>query len=163
MKATISAIIFLLVSIVLFSQPDKKSALFKTLKQNDSLLFNIGYNQRDITPFENLLSDNFEFYHDQAGLTSTKAAFISNIKEGLFKLNYKPRRELVDSSLEVYPLEKNGIVYGAVQTGMHRFYALEKDKPEYLTSTAKFTHIWMLENGSWKLSRAFSYDHKEPK
>src|SRR5262249_421878 len=42
------------------------------------------------------------------------------------------------------------------------FYAQEKGRPEYLTSTAKFTHVWLLENGKWKLSRALSYDHQEP-
>ena len=68
---------------------------------------------------------------------------------------------MVENSLEVYPLEKNGVIYGAIQMGIHRFYALEKNKPEYITSTAKFTHVWLLENGNWKLGRALSYDHQK--
>ena len=115
------------------------------------MLFYVGFNTCDISQFEELVSDNFEFYHDQAGITSGKAAFIAGIKDGLCKLNYKARRQLIENTLEVYPLEKNGVLYGAIQTGVHQFYAIEKDKPEYLTSTAKFTHIWLLENERWKL------------
>lgn len=155
------SILLLFTALNLFSQTDKSTSLYKTIKAKDSLLFNIGFNRCDISQFENLVSDSFEFYHDQAGFTPTKAAFISGIKNGLCKLDYKPRRELVDSTLGVYPLKKNGTVYGAIQTGTHRFYAKEKDKPEYLTSIAKFTHIWLLENGEWKLNKGLSYDHRE--
>lgn len=126
------------------------------------MLFDVGFNTLDTNPFEALLSDNFEFYHDEAGITSSKNAFIQSIKD-LSKLSYKPRRQLLESSLEVYPLEKNGTLYGAIQTGEHQFYAIEKGKLERWTSTAKFTHVWLLENGSWKLSRVLSYNHQEPK
>lgn len=162
MKPIITAFFLLVTCAVSFSQVAGTSELFATLKTRDSLLFNIGFNDHDIGQFENLISDNFEFYHDEGGATLSKPAFISSIKEGLFQLPYKPRRELVDSSLEVYPLEKNGVLYGAIQTGTHRFYALEKNKPEYITSTAKFTHVWLLENGNWKLSRVLSYGHQKP-
>lgn len=136
--------------------------LFQTIQKQDSLLFNVGYNTCDITQFENLVSESFEFYHDQAGVFATKAAFIASIRDGLCKLNYKPRRVLVANSMEVYPLKKNEVLYGAIQTGVHRFYAIEANRPEYLTSTAKFSSLWLLENGQWKLSRVFSYDHQEP-
>lgn len=143
------------------AQVPESAELFKTLKTKDSLLFTIGFNTCDIRQFETLVSENFEFYHDKAGFTSSKQAFISGIKDGICKMDYKPRRELAEGSLAVYRLEKDGVVYGAIQTGTHRFYAIEKDKPEYLTSIAKFTHIWLIEEGLWKLSRAISYDHQE--
>ena len=108
-----------------------------------------------------MVSDSFEFYHDKAGITFSKQAFISSIKDGLCNLPYKPKRQLVDSSLQVYPLEKNDVLYGAVQTGEHVFYAVEKGKAEYITSTALFIHIWLLEEGAWKLSRGISYDHRD--
>jgi CubicO group peptidase (beta-lactamase class C family) len=154
---------FLLVisSLTTFGQVDKTSALFKNIKEKDSLLFNLGFNNCEIKQFENLVSENFEFYHDQAGITNSKAEFISGIKNGLCQLAYKPKRELAENKMEVYPLEKNDILYGAIQTGIHNFYAIENDKSEYLTSVAKFTHVWILENGVFKLSKGLSYDHKD--
>lgn len=156
-----TAITILIIFLSLTSQAQTIS-LYDQLKAGDSLLFEIGYNTCDISQFENLVSGNFEFYHDEAGTTTTKAAFISGIRDGLCKLPYKPRRQLVAGSLKVYPLYKNGTLYGAVQSGEHKFFAIEKDKPEYLTSTAKFTSIWLLENGRWHLSRVISYDHQKP-
>ena len=162
MNILFTAILVLLASAPLFSQVDRSSRLYTALQTNDSLLFTVGFNTCDISQFENLLSDSFEFYHDKAGVTSTKSAFIAGIREGLCTLPYKPRRQVVESSLEVYPLEKDGVLYGAIQMGEHHFYAVEKDKPEHLTSTAKFTHVWLLENGGWKLSRGLSYNHQVP-
>jgi hypothetical protein len=56
-------------SLTTFGQVDKTSALYKTIKEKDSLLFNIGFNNCDIKQFESRISENFEFYHDQAGIT----------------------------------------------------------------------------------------------
>lgn len=159
-KSIILSLFSILISLSLHAQAKDTSEIFRTLKTKDSLLFNIGFNTCDISQFENLVSDNFEFYHDKSGITSSKFAFISSIKDGVCKLDYRPRRELVENSLEVFPLEKNGVLYGAIQIGDHRFYAIEKDKPQYLTSVAKFTHVWLLEKGNWKLSRGLSYNHQ---
>lgn len=154
------AIVFFLISLSIHAQVKDTSEIYRTLKTKDSLLFNIGFNTCDISQFESLVSDNFEFYHDKAGITSSKSAFISSIKDGICKLDYKPRRELIENSLEVFPLQKNNVLYGAIQMGDHRFYAEEKDKSLRLTSVAKFTHVWLLEKGSWKLSRGLSYNHQ---
>jgi hypothetical protein len=163
MKTILIPLFFFLASSSLFSQVDISSDLFKTLKTQDSLLFEVGFNTCDIKQFENIVSDDFEFYHDKSGITATKADFIASIRDGLCKMDYKARRELVENSLEVYPLENNGVLYGAIQTGCHRFYEVKEVKPDKLTSVAKFTHVWLLENGSWKLSRGLSYDHKSSK
>lgn len=144
----------------LYAQIDKSSDLFRTLKSQDSLLFNIGFNACDTKKFENIISENFEFYHDQAGLTNTKLAFIENVKSNVCNLNYTAKRVLDEKSLDVYPLEKNGVIYGAIQQGVHSFYAIENGKPEHLTSIANFTHVWMFENGNWRLSRGLSYNHR---
>lgn len=145
---------------LLYAQEPTNSVLHKTLKTKDSLLFEVGFNTCDLKPFEVLVSEKFEFYHDQSGITPNKAAFLESIRNGLCKLSYRPRRELVQGSLMVYPLYKNGVLYGAIQMGKHRFFAIEKDKPEYFTSIAKFTHVWLLENGEWKLVSVLSYDHQ---
>ncbi len=154
--------LFSMTAAMVFGQINRSSDLYRTLKEKDSLLFNAGFNTCNMPELESLVSDDFEFYHDKSGITPTKADFISSIQNGLCKLNYKPRRELVEESLEVFPLNKDGVLYGAIQTGRHHFYATEKDKPEYLTSTAVFTHLWLLEKGQWKLKRVLSYNHQEP-
>ncbi|WP_299285733.1 class A beta-lactamase-related serine hydrolase, partial [uncultured Mucilaginibacter sp.] len=137
------------------------SALYQTLKKQDSLLFDVGFNTCNLPAFEMLVSDNFEFYHDQAGMMLTKAAFINSVKNNVCGLSYKASRVLEPGSIDVYPLEKNGVMYGAIQTGVHRFYALEPGKPLYFTSRAKFSNVWKIENGQWKLIRSLSYDHQE--
>ena len=143
------------------SQVENSTDLYKLIREKDSLLFTIGFNTCDLKQFENLVSENFEFYHDQEGITNSKVNFIAGIENGLCKLQYKPKRILAENSLEVYPLKRDGLLYGAVQTGTHNFYAVESDNSEYLTSIAKFTHVWMLEDGDWKLTKGLSYDHKD--
>ena len=73
MKKYFLLINLLLLTTFITSQVKKSSKLYKTIKEKDSLLFNIGFNTCDITQFKNLVSDNFEFYHDQAGITNSKS------------------------------------------------------------------------------------------
>lgn len=160
MKHFIALLFVCLAAFQLSAQVNPSSALFTVLKTQDSLLFHVGFNTCDIQQFENLLSDNFEFYHDKSGFMPSKAAFIFSIKEGICKNDFKPRRELVEESLKVYTLEDNGELYGAVQMGIHRFYERNEAQEEHLTSVAKFTHIWLKEHNQWKLSRVISYDHQ---
>lgn len=150
-----------------FSQEEKNSELYKVIMSRDSLLFTIGFNTCDASQFENLYSEQFEFYHDRDG-ESNKAQFIYNFKNGLCAspTTYQARRELVPGSTEIYPLYKKGVLYGAIQTSMHRFYetSAAKNEPllkknERLGDTARFTHLWILENNVWKLKRSLSYDH----
>ena len=145
------------------SKSDEVLELEALLRTNDSLLFDRGYNNCDSIAIRKLTSDDFEFYHDQGGFNNSKESFLESMK-ALCRLSYKPRRELVKGSLQAFPLYQNGKLYGAIQTGEHRFYALEEGKPEYLTSTAKFTTIWMKEDdGVFRMKRVLSYDHQSPK
>ena len=144
-----------------FSQEEKNSELYKTIMSKDSLLFNVGFNTCDISQFENLFSDDFEFYHDQDSI-SNKELFLVNLKNGICLpgKNYKVRRDLKPGSTEIYPLTKNGALYGALQNGTHQFFEISPGQEDKPGSIAKFTHIWLLKNGVWKLARSFSYDHK---
>nr|WP_199001236.1 serine hydrolase [Flavobacterium sp. ASV13] len=145
-----------------FSQEEKNSELYKTIMSKDSLLFNIGFNTCDVGQFENLLSDNFEFYHDKDSIQD-KALFLKKIRKGLCSSTktYQARRDLVKGSTEIYPLSKNGVLYGALQVGIHQFFEPAPGGKDKFGSTARFTHLWILENGIWKLRRSFSYDHQE--
>jgi len=161
MRRQVFYFLLIISSLTTFGQVDKTSALYKNIKEKDSLLFNLGFNNCDIKQFDNLINENFEFYHDQSGITNSKKEFISGIENGLCKLPYKPRRILSENKTEVFPLERNGVLYGAIQTGIHNFYAVEDSTSEYLTSVAKFSHVWILENGDFKLSKGLSYNHKD--
>ena len=61
------------------AQEEKSSDLYKTIMSKDSLLFNVGFNTCDISQFENLFSDDFEFYHDRDSI-SDKELFLLNLK-----------------------------------------------------------------------------------
>ncbi len=159
---TKTLIVFLcLTSTFLFGQVQENSELYRTIISKDSLLFNVGFNTCDISQFENLLSDNLEFFHDKDGI-SNKKEFLYNLKNGLCGSpdKYQSRRELINSSTEIYPLYKNDTIYGSIQNGAHRFYETIAGKKETFASSAKFSNVWLLENGRWKLTKSLSYDHQ---
>ena len=147
------------------AQVGKNSELYKTILSKDSLLFNVGFNTCDVEQFKNLLSENLKFYHDKDGI-SDKTKFLYDLKNGLCKSpeTRQVKRLLMKESTEVFPLYKNGNLYGAIQNGAHLFYESKDSEPGY----AKFSNVWMLENGDWKLSTSLSYGHnayrvEEPK
>ncbi|MCA6074319.1 nuclear transport factor 2 family protein [Fulvivirga sedimenti] len=154
-----NTILSLLLILPLLAAGQNTDDLYNTLRAQDSLLFDVGFNTCDVEIFERLVADDFEFYHDQSGITPDKASFIKGTREGLCKLDYQPIRQLDAGSLKVFPLKNNGVLYGALQTGSHRFYAKKGDEPLVLTSSALFDHLWMLEDGEWKLKRVISYAH----
>ena len=113
------------------------------------------FNKRDISVLKGFFSDELEFYHDLGGVTN----YTQNMDafERTFLSERKLRRELVKGSVEVYPIKD----FGAVETGVHRFYVTEKGQKEKLSSEAKFVHLWQKRNGEWKITRIISYAHRE--
>ncbi|MDX1762178.1 MAG: nuclear transport factor 2 family protein [Christiangramia sp.] len=147
----------------LSAQVDHNSDIYKQLKSRDSLLFDRGFNNCDIEDFEKFVSEDLEFYHDQGGLTLNKKDFLKNLRNNICSnQEKKPIRKLTPGSLEVFPLYNNGKLYGAIQKGVHDFYIEEPNKELYKTSSASFTHVWLLENEEWILKRVLSYDHHNP-
>ena len=128
--------------------------LYDTIARLDAVFFN-AFNTRNFDKLKNLLSDSLEFYHDLGGVTN----YTQNVEafKKTFESNRSVRRELVESTLEVYPIKD----YGAVETGIHRFYATEKGQPEKLSSEAKFVQVWQKKEGEWKITRIISYGHQE--
>lgn len=157
MKKLFTTLFTLLIFFSAFAQIDKKSDIYKTILSKDSLLFDVGFNHCDIKQFENLLSDNPKFYNDKDGI-SDKTKFLTDLKNGICNSqnNRQVQRFLVKESTEIFPLYKNGVLYGAVQNGEHKF----SDKRESQGEIAKFTNVWQLENGEWKLTTSFSFDHQ---
>lgn len=156
-KIILTFIVTIVFSAISKAQVDRNSELYKTILSKDSLLFSVGFNTCDISQFENLLSDNLKFYHDKDGI-SDKTKFLIDLKNGICnsQANRKVKRFLVKESTEIFPLYKNSVLYAAVQNGEHMF----SEKRETQAGIAKFTNVWQLENGEWKLTTSFSFDHQ---
>lgn len=146
---------------IAWAQVAEDSQLYLTLKKNDSLLFDVGFNTCNLEAFQHLLAEDLEFYHDISGLGLGKKHFVETFKKGLCgNPDYRSRRELLPGTLKVYPLKNNGELYGALQMGEHRFFEKPKGKPEIKGSTALFTHVWVLKEDGWQIVRVLSYDHQ---
>jgi hypothetical protein len=128
-------------------------ALFDDIEHMDEILFT-AFNQRDLATLSTLFAPDLEFFHDKGGLTH----YEDNMRS--LRNNFaKPtvvRRQLVDGSLEVYPIQS----VGAVEIGVHRFYSKDPGGEERLTATARFIHLWRKDKGHWRVARVISYDHR---
>lgn len=163
MKNCLALIIIFWLPFKSTSQVKRDSDLYLQLKVLDSLLFEKGFNECVLEAFQDQISDDLEFYHDQGGVSTSKAAFLKDVKQNICSSPLKkPIRKLKEETLEVYPLYDAGILYGAIQKGEHEFFIKEPGKDLYLTSTAKFTHVWLLKEDIWLLKRVLSYDHETP-
>lgn len=130
--------------------------LREVILHQDSLFWKT-YNTCDLDKLQTFFTEDLEFYHDKGGLTTTLSSFMESMKNGICSdENRRLRREVVEGSLEIYPIPG----YGALLTGEHVFYVKEKDKKERLAARAKFLHIWRFNNNKWKMSRVISYEHK---
>lgn len=162
MKNYLFTLFVFLTSYPVLAQVYKNSALYKTILSKDSLLFNEGFNNCNIAQFENLLSENLDFLHDKNGI-SDKKKFLNDLRNGLCgnPANLQARRELLPESTKIYALYNKGTLYGAIQEGAHQFFEKQTGRPEEFGSSAKFIHVWLSENGVWKLTKALSFEHQE--
>lgn len=154
----IIAILFFLFSWVTNAQVEKSSNLYKILKFKDSIIFERTFNNCEIDKLEPIIAQDFEFYHDVAGIQN-REEFIKAIKNNICTNPGNYKRNLVKGSLDVYPLKNNGVLYGAIQRGKHTF----QEKTNNILKTvgiANFTHLWILENNQWKLKRVLSFNHQ---
>jgi len=152
-------VIFLLFRICVNAQTSSHSDrnIETELARMDSIVFANVYTCNSAKN-ETFFTDDIEFYHDKGGVTKTRRTLVDELRnnfcgDGKTKL----RRELIAGSMQVYPINN----YGAVQVGDHRFYVTQNGK-EVLSGVAKFIHVWKYENGEWRISRVFSYDHNAP-
>jgi CubicO group peptidase (beta-lactamase class C family) len=127
------------------------AALYETILKMDQA-FAEAFNNRNLEKLKAILSPDLEFYHDQTGLTN----YNQNIQifSDNFKSGKKMRRELIEESVEVYPIKG----FGAIQIGTHNFYVTENGQ-EKLDSSPKFMHVWKQTGVSWQIVRVVSYAH----
>ncbi len=145
-------ILLLLGSTVVRAQSiyDQPEQLKEAILEKDEQFWQ-AYNQCNVNQMISFLAEDLEFYHDKNGLTKGLTNFKKALTEGLCANGPQLRRQVKEGSVEVFPLK--GI--GAIISGEHYFYIGDR-----VDGLAKFTHIWNHDNGSWKMSRVLSYDHK---
>lgn len=95
-------------------------------------------------------SEGVEFYHDNGGVTWSRADMISNTQKFVCG-NF--RRELVAGSLRVYPIKG----FGAIAQGVHRFCQLKSNSCE---GAADFVIVWKQDGEQWQITRVLSYGHR---
>ena len=126
------------------------SDLFNKIANLDSSLF-AAYNSKNLDLMKTYFTQDLEWYQDNGGLIGFEKVF-SNF-QSIFNREYDLKRNLLNESLEVHPIEG----YGAIEIGKHQFKHIENGKLEI--GTFKFLMIWKNDKGSWKIARVISYDH----
>ena len=126
--------------------------LYNRIASLDAALFE-AYNACNLDKVGTFFTEDLEFYHEKGGLTLTRNGSLEIMRKNLCGDSNKVRRELVQGSLEVYPINN----YGAVQTGEHRFYLTQKNQKEKLDGIGKFAMLWQKKDGEWRISRVISY------
>jgi Domain of unknown function (DUF3471)/Domain of unknown function (DUF4440) len=140
------------------SQQDTLSAL---LLHEDAVFWE-AYNRCDVEKMSQFFWTDVEFYHDKGGPTIGLGPLTETFEKNLCSNpNFHLRREAIPATIQIYPLQKNGVIYGAVFSGEHYFYINDNGKPEYRDGWAKFFHLWLLKDGTWKIARVVSYDHRD--
>jgi hypothetical protein len=138
-----------------------KDKLAETILHEDAQFWD-AYNRCDVEKMSQFFWPDIEFYHDKGGPTIGASALTETLSNGLCgKPTFRLRREAIPETIKVFPLQKNGVTYGAVLSGEHYFYINDKGKTEYRDGMARFFHVWLLKDGTWKMASVTSYDHHE--
>lgn len=120
--------------------------LFNEIVAMDKEFFD-AYNRCDMEKQASIYSDNIEFFHDQGGLMTSKKDILDATKRNICG---KVTRELIEGSIEVYPIN----TYGAVQIGFHKFH--NSEEPNAVSNPSKFITVWYNDNGEWKMTKVIS-------
>jgi hypothetical protein len=159
-RVRLGLVLLFLCSLPLFAQ-DEKDTLSATILHQDGLFWD-AYNRCDVEKMSQFFWPDVEFYHDKGGPTIGLPALDETLRKNLCgNPNFHLRREAIEETVKVFPLQKNGVAYGAVLSGEHYFYINDNGKQEYRDGMAKFFHVWLLKDGTWKMARIVSYDHHD--
>ena len=142
--------------------PPASKELVAVIIQKDKELFDAVFEKCDIVALSSLVAEDFEFYHDKSGHVSNSGPqWVKSVGDMCERqkagTDYRARRELDMGSVKVYPINN----YGALHTGLHRFYRKLEGGKEQLVEISLFMNLWKNENGTWKLARVMSYDHRD--
>ncbi len=124
--------------------------LTRIIKDLDQLHFD-AYNNCQIDMLETLYAPDAEFYYDLNGRILNREQLMAAVKKNICG---KVQRRLIESSLEVYPMQG----FGAIEIGRHCFMPTGRTE---CIQEAKFFMLWKFDGTRWQLTRVISYDHKD--
>lgn len=151
----------LLLPCAAFAEADS-TAWEAEVRQFDTAYWN-AFNSCDVPKLAQMNTEDLEFYHDRGGPMKGRAAFADAVSKNICgrRPDAGVRREAVEGSMKFYPMRAGGKLYGAIVSGEHRFYEVNKGA-EVLSGQARFTHMLLLKDGAWKVARVLSFDHGRP-
>ena len=138
------------------------AALTREIAQRSDALFDAVFTHCVPDTLADVITDDFEFHHDQWGLIAdSRAKFVASMRKQCLRRasgeDPASRRELVTGTQAVYPSGETG----AIETGVHRFYEIATNGQEMLVGIARYAHAWRREDGVWRVSRILSYEHMD--
>jgi hypothetical protein len=139
-------------------QVGTETPLYRALAAMDSPRFN----GCDLALTRSLVAADLDFYHDQSGLRD-KPQFMAALEQHICASpERKPTRKWGPGSMDLFPLHRDGALYGPLQSGRHEFYVREPGRAPEKTSVARFAHVWIRDGDTGRLAEVVSYDHQSP-
>lgn len=143
----------------LAAAPSPADDLREQIRQADTQLFAVAFEACDADKAAAMTTEDMEFFHDKDGKSaSNREDFrrsVAGMCDNARKSGWHLRRELVESSLQVFPLHDER----ALEIGDHRFHERGKDGVERWVGQARFIQVWRRVDGRWLAERVISYDH----
>jgi uncharacterized protein DUF4440 len=157
MKSGLGVVLVLAAATVRAGDPPDAAAAVVAERER---VFWSAYNACAVAEMPALIAEDVEFYHDRGGITLGRDALVESVRKNLCSNpDFRIRREEVPGTVRVFTLKKDGVVYGAIASGEHTFDIVEKGKAPVRDGLARFTTLWLLKDGTWRMSRVLSYDH----
>jgi Domain of unknown function (DUF4440) len=129
-----------------------RDPLYETLLALDTALFDSFNKCNDPVEFKKhaaFFAPDVEFFHDLGGVTLGVEALMANTQKNVCG---QFRRELDLETFRVFPVPG----YGALTLGTHRFC----HTPTTCEGVGEFTTLWRENDGTWQVTKAFSYAHR---
>lgn len=130
-----------------------RQALTREIEARDSALFE-AFNRcgdpAQLRVHADFFSEDTEFYHDNAGVTWTRADMLANTAKHACG---RYTRRLVAGSLQVTPIAR----FGAIAQGRHLFCDM---RGEACQGEADFLMVWRQSGDRWVVTRTLSFGHR---
>ncbi|HEQ1703897.1 nuclear transport factor 2 family protein [Stenotrophomonas sp. GD03701] len=144
----------------LAATPNANETLREQIRQADTQLFAAAFDDCDADKAAAMTTEDMEFFHDKAGKSASKRddfrRSVAALCESTRANHTHLRRELMETSLQVFPLHDDR----ALEIGDHRFHERDAKGVEHWTGQARFIQVWRRVDGRWLAERVISYDHR---